>query len=240
MMGCVREGVRAARDQPAQIDCRRAPSPGGRWLPLILFVCLSLVARAQSILPNGDFEQADPAHPGKPLHWDLPDGLGVRWTDAPSLPGASAHGKAIRMDTSVSEIDMVASYQKAGLTQWVFPKPQPNAIAETYGLSLYSDAVPAVPGKNYRISFDYMSEKGTGGFILLRGYANVNGQKKRVYEKKIECDSKGAWKTFNDIAHLGRSPQPVAEFKMMLFAYYPPGVAWWDNVKVEAIDEGGN
>lgn len=203
------------------------------WL---LMAVLSVDARAQSVLPNGDFEQPDPAHPGKALHWDACDGLGVQWTDAPAVPGAPPHGKAIRMDTAVSEQAMDASYQKAGLTQWVFPKPGTSPIAETYGLSLYSDTVPAAPGKNYRITFDYLSEKGTGGFILLRGYADVNGQKKRVYEKKIECTSKGAWKTFTDIAHPGRSPQPVVEFKIMLFAYYPPGVAWWDNVKVEPID----
>jgi len=206
------------------------------WPLLAAFSLLPVFARAQSVLPNGDFEQGDPAHPGKALHWDAVDGLGVRWTDAPVLPGSPPHGKAIRMDTSVSEIDMVASYQKAGLTQWVFPKPAGNAIAETYGLSLYSDAVPISPGKNYRITFDYMSEKGTAGFILMRGYANVNGQKKRVYEKKIECASVGAWKTFSDIAHPGRSPQPAEEFKIMLFAYFPAGAAWFDNVKVEPID----
>jgi hypothetical protein len=206
---------------------------------LIFAACLAaaaLVAPAQSVLPNGDFEQGDPAHPGKPLHWDLPDGLGVQWTDAPALPGAPPHGKAIRMDTSASEQAMVASYQKAGLNQWVFPNPAANAVAETYGLSLYSDPVPVEPGKNYRITFDYMSDKGTSGFILLRGYADVNGQKKRVYEKKIECGGQGAWKTFTDIAHPARSPQPLAEFKIMLFAYYPAGVAWYDNVKVEPID----
>ena len=208
---------------------------------LIVAGCIaigSVTVSAQSVLPNGDFEQGDPARPGKPLHWDLPDGLGVQWTDAPALPGAPPHGKAIRMDTSVKETDLVASYQKAGLTQWVFPNPQGNAIAETYGLSLYSDAVPVEAGKNYRITFDYMSEKGTAGFILMRGYADVNGQKKRVYEKKIECDSKGAWKTFTDVAHPARSPQPLVEFKIMLFAYYPAGVAWYDNVKVEPIDAG--
>jgi hypothetical protein len=203
------------------------------FLLLCALLLLPLDVRAQSVLPNGDFEQGDSAHPGKALHWDAVDGLGVRWTDAPGTP---PHGKAIRMDTSVSEIDMVASYQKAGLTQWVFPKPAGNAIAETYGLSLYSDAVPVVPGKNYRITFDFMSEKGTAGFILLRGYANVNGQKKRVYEKKIECGSQGAWKTFTDVAHPSHSPMPIDEFKIMLFAYFPAGVAWYDNVKVEPID----
>ena len=52
-------------------------------------VCLLMMissSRAQSVLPNGDFQQGDPAHPGKPAHWDLPDGLGVQWTDAPNVP----------------------------------------------------------------------------------------------------------------------------------------------------------
>ncbi len=97
--------------------------------------------------------------------------------------------------------------------------------------------MPVIPGKNYRITFDYLGEKGTSGFILMRGYANVNGQKKRVYEKKIECVGQSAWKTYSDIAHPGRSPQPVDEFKIMLYADYPAGVAWYDNIKVEPIDD---
>src|SRR5277367_1996427 len=89
--------------------------------------CASLIAPAQSVLPNGDFEQGDPARSGKPLHWDAMDGLGVQWTDAPAIPGAPPHGKAIRMNTAITEADMVASYARAGLTQWVFPHPGGNA-----------------------------------------------------------------------------------------------------------------
>ncbi|HEV3272928.1 MAG TPA: hypothetical protein VGZ93_12170 [Candidatus Methylacidiphilales bacterium] len=194
-------------------------------------------ARGQSVLPNGDFEQGDPAHPGKPAHWDLPDGLGVRWTEAPNVPGAPPHGKAIRMDTSQTEKAMVASCAKAGLTQWVFPKPGDNAIAETYGLSLYSEAAPVVAGKTYRVTFDYMSEKGTAGKLWFRGYADVNGEKKRVYEGTVDCGGSGGWKQFTGVFHPTKYRANVTEFKIMLFAYYPAGVAWFDNVRVEAVDE---
>ena len=196
-----------------------------------------MAAQGQSVLPNGDFEQADPAHPGKPAHWDLPDGLGVQWADAPSVPGAPPHGKAIRMDTSQTEKAMVKSYAKAGLTQWVFPKPADNTIAETYGLSLYSEAMPVTPGKTYRVTFDYMSEKGTAGKLWFRAYADVNGQKKQVYFLTINCDSNGAWKQFTGLCHPTKYRPNVSEFKIMLFAYYPPGVAWFDNIRVEAVDE---
>jgi hypothetical protein len=196
-----------------------------------------MAARGQSVLPNGGFEQGDPAHPGKPAHWDLPDGLGVQWRDVPSVPGAAPHGKAIRMDTSQTEKAMVESYAKAGLTPWVFPHPGDHAVAETYGLSLYSEAMPVIPGKTYRVMFDYMSEKGTKGKLWFRAYANVNGEKKRVYEGIVDCDSRGTWKEFTGLFHQTKYRPDVAEFKIMLFAYIPAGVAWFDNVRVEAVDE---
>jgi hypothetical protein len=198
---------------------------------------LMVAAHGQSVLPNGDFEQGDPAHPGKAAHWDAVDGLGAQWTNAPMVPGAPPHGKAIRMDTAQTEKAMVASYAKAGLTQWVFPAPAGNPIAETYGLSLYSEAMPVVAGKTYRVTFDYMSEKGTSGKLWFRAYANVNGEKKRVYEGTIDCVGTGAWKQFTGVFHPTKYRPNVAEFKIMLFGFYPPGVAWFDNIKVEALDE---
>jgi hypothetical protein len=209
----------------------------GAWVIVGLILFLGTALKGQSVLSNGDFEQADPAHPGKPAHWDLPDGLGVQWADTPSVPGAPQHGKAIRMDTSQTEKAMVASYAKAGLTQWVFPKPADNAIAETYGLSLYSEAMPVMPGKTYRVTFDYMAEKGTAGKLWFRAYADVNGEKKRVYEGTIDCGGSGGWKQFTGLFHPTKYRPNVAEFKIMLFAYYPAGVAWFDNVRVEAMDE---
>jgi hypothetical protein len=207
-------------------------------VPLVtVLMCLMGIASAQSVLPNGDFEHADATNPKKPAHWEAMDGQGVQWADAPSVPGAPPHGKAIRMDTALSEQAMVASYTSAGLTQWIFPHPASNAIAETYGLSLYSDAVPIVPGKTYRVTFDYMSEKGTAGKLWFRAYADVNGQKKRVYEGTVDCDSKGAWKTFTGVFHPTKYRANVSEFKIMLYAYFPAGVVWFDNIKLEAVDE---
>ncbi|MEI9998998.1 MAG: hypothetical protein WDO13_07415 [Verrucomicrobiota bacterium] len=216
---------------------------------LAILVALALFAAPHAaaqtvppVVPNGDFEQADPAHPGKPLHWDLPDGLAVRWADAPAsdTAGAPLHGKAIRMDTTLSEQAVVASDAKAGLTQWVFPRAGPQPIAETYGLSLYSEAQPVAPGKTYRVSFDYRADKGTAGKLWFRAYANVNGAKKRVYEGTIDCTGGAGWKTFTGVFHPTKYRPDAAEFKIMLYAFYPPGVAWFDNVKVEAVDENGS
>jgi hypothetical protein len=200
-----------------------------------------LGAHAQSVLPNGDFEQADPTHPGKPAHWDLPDGLGVQWIDAPNVPGMPQHGKAIRMDTSQTEQAMMASYAKAGLTQWIFPHPGGDKIGRSYGLSLYSEAIPVTPGKTYRVTFDYMSVLGTAGKLWFRAYDEVNGTEKRVYEGTIGCGGGGGeWRQFTGVFHPTKYRPNVKEFKIMLFAYYPPGVAWFDNVRVETVDEAAS
>ena len=206
-----------------------------------LIMGLMTAAQGDPVLPNGDFEQADPAHPAKPAHWDLPDGLAVRWTEAPAVPGAPTHGKAIRMDTSLPETAVVASYVKAGLTQWVFPHPQGNAIGETYGLSLYSETMPIVPGKTYRVSFDYMAEKGTAGKLWFRAYGDVNGQKKRLYEGTVDCVGGGpVWKHFTGVFHPTKYRSAVTEFKIMLYAYYPDGVAWFRNIVLEAVDDAAS
>jgi hypothetical protein len=221
-------------------SCPGRPSGIRSFLRLLVVVLLTvpvLSAQGQLVLLNGDFEQADPANPAQPAHWDAVDGLGVQWIDAPAFPGAPSHGRAIRMDTAVTEMAMVDSYKKAGLTQWIFPHPGNSPIAESYGLSLYSEAIPVLPGKTYRVTFDYLSDKGTAGKLWFRAYADNNGEKKRVYEGTVDCGGKGGWKTFTGLFHPTRYRPNVAEFKIMLFTYYPAGVAWFDNIKVEAFDE---
>ncbi len=141
------------------------------------------------------------------------------------------------MDTALSEIAVVESYTKAGLTQWIFPHPKGNAIAETYGLSLYSEAMPVVPGKTYRVTFDYYAEKGTAGKLWFRAYADVNGQKKRVYEGHVDCGGSSGWQSFTGIFHPTKYRPSVSEFKIMLFTYFPAGVAWFDNIRIETVDE---
>ncbi len=65
----------------------------------------------------------------------------------------------------------------------------------------------------------------------------MNGEKKRVYEGTIDCGGSGGWKQFTGVFHPTKYRPNVDEFKIMLFAYYPAGVAWYDNIRVEAVDE---
>lgn len=187
---------------------------------------------AEQLVQNSSFEQADPANPAKPANWDKSDGLGVVWTNAPD----DAHGKAIRMDSSVSEQAYVESCKKAGLDQWVFPNPARSAIAETYGLSLYSQAIPVTKGQPYKITFDYKGPSG-GAKMWVRGYGEFEGEKRRRWETTVECRVANAkeWTTISQEFFPTKVRPDVTEMKVMLFAFYPPGVYWWDNVKIEPI-----
>jgi len=191
--------------------------------------------RAEEILANGDFEKADATNSTKPANWDRVDGLGVQWTQAPD----AAHGKAIRMDTRLSEQAMQAQWIKTGLTNiWNIPKPEKNAIAETYGLSLYSEPMPVKPGQAYRITFDF---KGRGGAkVWVRGYGVFAGERRRRWETFVDCKGKGdGWTAQSQIFHPTKFRKDVTEMKVMLFAYYPAGEYWFDNVRIEPVAEAG-
>jgi hypothetical protein len=183
-------------------------------------------------LANGDFERADAANPQRPAAWGRPDGLGVQWTDS----GDARHGKAIRMDTRISEKGMMAQWQKTGLTnEWVIPKPADNAVAETYGLSLYSDGIPVKAGQPYRITFDFKGAS-DGAKVWVRGYGILGGQKRRRWETWVGCKgNETTWNSCSQVFFPTKFRPEVTEMKVMLYAFYPAGLYWFDNVRIEPI-----
>ncbi len=188
-------------------------------------------ADASEGVVNGGFE-TDAAN-GGPRGWDMPDGLGVR--RAPDSD-AAGHGMIILMDTRVSEREMVAQWKRAGIDKWDIPNPAANPIADTYGLSFYSDPFPAVSGAVFRLSFDY---KGAGGAkVWVRGYGRVRGELRRVYETWAPCQCRGGEWTRNErIFHPKSSAAEIVEYRVMLYAYYPPGLYAFDNIRVERAEE---
>jgi hypothetical protein len=194
---------------------------------------------AAPLLTNGDFEVADPADPGRPLGWDKPDGKGVQWLAVPPEFDGAARGRALCLDTRVSEQDMVAQWQATGLTNWDIPKPAASPIALTYGLSYYSAAVPVVSGRTYRISFLYRPPpEGSGAKVWVRGYGRLGDRHTRLYEAIVNCRARaGQWTRFEQDFHPTRHRPNVTELRVMLYAYYPAGVYWFDDVALEILPE---
>jgi hypothetical protein len=186
------------------------------------------------LVRNGGFEEADADVAGKPAGWDVPDGLGVQWTNAPG----DGRGLAIRMDTSVSEQAMVAQWRKAGIQKWDIPKPSGAAVAGAYGLSFYSDAMPVASGQAYRVRFDYRGPSG-GAKLWVRGYGLFRGRERRRYETIVNCRVDGEeWRSFSQAFHPTRLRPDVGTVRVMLYAYWPPGVYWFDNVSIEPVGDG--
>lgn len=190
---------------------------------------------APAFPPNGDFETADAS--GKaPAGWDRPDGLGVQWTSPPE-GDTRAGAKAIRMDTSLSERQMVARWRAEGITKWDIPNPSDGTVAATYGLSLYSHAVPVVTGQAYRVTFDFRADgESNGGKLWVRGYGQYRGERRRRYETIVFCRvPDDQWHSFTQVFYPAQRRPEVTEMQVMLYAYWPPGVYWFDNVRIEPI-----
>ena len=195
----------------------------------------ALAAGETNLVRNGAFEEADGPQPGQPACWDQPDGLGVKWVEAPVDEGEPKRSRAIRMDTAVSEKAMVAQWRQAGITNWDIPKAADNAVAETYGLSFYSDAIPVVTGQAYRVTFDFKGASG-GAKVWVRGWGQFQRERRRRYETIVNCRvPDGKWHTLSQVFYPTKLRPEVTEMKVMLYAYYPPGIYWFDNVRIEPI-----
>lgn len=201
-----------------------APAPGQPGLP-------ATNAPEQAIVVNGGFEAEAPDFPGRPLGWDALDGLGVQWAEA----GDAHPGKAIRINTSVSETNMVEQWNKTGLAKWVFPNPTGDPIAATYGLSYYSDPMPVATGQAYRISFRYKGPSG-GAKVWVRGYGTLRGEERRLYDTIVNCRVPNqGWTRFSQAFHPTKHTPGVRTIRVMLYAYWPPGVYWFDDVAIVPI-----
>lgn len=123
---------------------------------------------------------------------------------------------------------------KDGLEKWVFPKPAKNAIAETYGLSYYSDPIPVATNQPYKISFDYKA-KGVAK-VWVRGYGHLGGEERRLWETAVECRAAADdWVTVEQEFFPHKFKKDVTSMKVMLYAYYPPRIYWFDNIRIEPI-----
>ena len=183
---------------------------------------------AKPMVANGGFEEV--GADGGPLSWDKPDGLGVRIVRSAD----EGHGNVIQMDTRISEKAMVEQWKKVGITQWDIPKPANNAVADTYGLSFYSAPIPVEAGRSYEISFDFKGPSG-GAKAWVRGYGALDGEKRKIYETIVNCrtDDATKWKSFKQEFSPTKRRPAVTEMRVMLYAYYPPGVYLFDNVKIQ-------
>jgi hypothetical protein len=204
----------------------------GNMIPILVLMTVA-IAGAAPLLPNGGFEEANATNAAQPAGWDRLDGLGVRWETETNGPA----NRFIRMDTAVSEKAYVSNCQAAGLSKWVFPNPANDPIAATYGLSYYSDWIPVATGRAYRLSFRYRGASG-GGKVWVRGYGMIQNEERRRYDTVVNCRTQtGGWNAFSQCFHPTQHTPTVTRIRIMLYAYWPPGVYAFDDVAVTPVSE---
>jgi len=221
------------------------------------------VAFGVNILPNGDFSLADATDPKRPADWDLPDGLGVQWLPAPAP--ASGHAMRIDTSVSeqamVAQWRLVGLTQwdvpnpakdPIAATYGLSYYSAPVAIAkDTWYRVSYDFLGPAggvkIWARGYHRPDTADSDPSTDSYAhlprrLYECLANGDGVPAAPHAEKhdannaVPADPKAAtWRTMTmDFCPTKHTPK-VDEMRVMLYAYWPPGVYWFRNISLSAI-----
>ncbi len=194
------------------------------------------------LAPNGGFETGTTT----PAGWDRIDGLTTFWS------GGGAGGKCLKINTDVYHDEWVAwrKKHKEGADADDAPDPTPtsgpkyNTVAGIYGVKYDSKPIPVTPGRAYKVSIQYRG-KSTDVFfpkLFIRGWATVEGEKRVVYDAylALRCvEGAGKWKRGVRICEIPTDTQaPVEYLVLKIYAYWPPGTYYFDNVSLKRVAPG--
>ena len=200
---------------------------------MLLLLCLPVCA-GENLVKNGTFDEGEPFA----LHWERPDGL------TSFFETEEGHGRIVKMDTRVDR-DQALAWAKVFKADPTIKPPvkmpiAPNSygsIGGNEGVMLDSDLIDCKPGQDYKLTADF---KGDGKpFIWIKGFLWHPTRNVLVdgYQTRLEPDSpsKTEWRTFTiGFNPTAKSPR-IQKFKVRLYAYWPNGLYYFDNIRVEEI-----
>ena len=165
-----------------------------------------------NLVRNPGFESPNAAGNG-PADWQTPPEKQMSWAPNPDGPG-----KVIKYDMD-------------------------EATAGGYGLDFYSDWIEIQPGATYRFSCRYKSE-GPTPKIFLKGYHAFPPQegfpadRRETYRRQVHPGGeKGQWNSVvaDFIPEATRPDQQPTFLKVDLYAYWPKGVIYWDDIVLKKV-----
>ncbi len=195
--------------------------------------------RGPELVKNGGFETGTKT----PDAWQRLDGLTTFWS------AAGPTGKCLKINTDVYHDEWVAWQKKykAGATADQAPTPTPttgpkyDTVAGIYGVAYDSAPIPVTPGKAYKVSIQYKG-KSTDFFfpkLFIRGWADVGGEKRVVYDAylALRCATAGKqWESNVRICEIPTDTQSKIEYVVLkVYAYWPPGTFYFDNVSMKEV-----
>lgn len=192
------------------------------------------LSAGENLVRNGSFDEGD----SFAAHWERADGL------TSFFESEEGRGRIVKMDTLVDR-DQAMAWATAFKADPTLKPPAKKPIAPSSygsiggneGVMLDSEFIVCKPGQDYKLSVDF---KGDGKpFVWVKGFlwhakrsAFVDG-----YQTRLEpgAPSKTEWRTFSiGFNPTAKSPK-IQKFKIRLYAYWPNGLYYFDNVRVEAI-----
>ena len=120
--------------------------------------------------------------------------------------------------------------------------PKYDTVGGTHGVAFLSDPIEIEPGKTYVLSFD-MKGKWSGIFfpkVFVKGYATEGGQLREKYRMYKACRTKSQgrqWEHFERTFHPTDGTPDVTSIRVQIYAYWPPGISYFDNVSVQDVSE---
>jgi hypothetical protein len=195
------------------------------------------------LVKNGDFEKGDKS----PDAWQKVDGQTTFWDAAGGDPG-----RCLRINTDVYHDEWVAWQKKIkeGAVAADAPPPTPtkgakyDTVAGIYGVAYDSDPIPVVPGKAYKVSLSYRAATEDFFFpkLFIRGWAKVNGEDRVVYDAYLALRAKTGGKQWESNVRIVEIPADlkvkIEYVKLKLYAYWPPGTYFFDNVSFKEVAPG--
>ncbi len=197
--------------------------------------CLFLYA-GENLLPNGSFDKGQPY----PENWERADGLTSFWLTE------KGRERILKLDTR-PERTQVLEWRKvfklnpdAKPPVAIIPKKPLQSVASNEGTCIDSSFIKIKPGQNYKLTVDY---KGAfQPFVWIKGFMYhprrkfyVDCYQTRLEPPKAKPGEKNKWRTvsigFNPTAKMPRTEK----IKVRIYAYWPRGVYYFDNVKIEEI-----
>ncbi|MFA6294447.1 MAG: hypothetical protein WC637_21835 [Victivallales bacterium] len=201
---------------------------------MAFFFFIALAGSAgDNLIENGTLDKGEKT----PVNWEPANGLTTFYVTE------EGHGRVAKLDSRVDRLQALAWMKKfkenpdAVPPEMEISKDQYGAIGANEGGSLDSALISIKPGQNYKLTVDF---KGAfSPIVWIKGFMYHPGRKDYAdaYQTRLVPDSpdEKKWKTysigFNPTAKMPR----VEKIKVRLYAYWPTGIYYFDNVRVEEI-----
>ena len=203
-------------------------------LTTLLVAAGALLRAGENLIPNGTFDEGAPSA----THWERADGL------TSFFETEEGRGRIVKMDTLVDR-DQALEWAKAFKADPTLKPPAKRPIAPASygsiggneGVMLDSELIDCKPGQDYKLTVDF---KGDGKpFVWIKGFLMHPARQVLVdgYQTRLEPGKPSAteWRTFSiGFNPTAKSPR-IQKIKVRLYAYWPNGLYYFDNVRVEEI-----